>query len=336
MTAHSRAFTLVELLVVISIIGLLISILLPSLRGAREQARRVVCASNVRSYTQAMTMYAMDNNDALADPGNFSRAYDQSVLRDRDYVASFGEGQTNDAFAPPLHRLHPKIRELYIDTYKMQREFFYCPSNSKLNQDIYWAPLDQPGSLDSNPGAYRFPLTGYMFLAGRREYAVTPPKGRRGVFNPLTLSTAMRNGTAYENVRFSGQQRNYPDFSSGFEGVAPGKPLVPQTLSEQAYFKVAVFDQTYAVGTANGALADNNQGVNRGPNHISSPRELRTGFMPRGTGGMNVGYLDGSAEWRQQGELGQKPPTTLTDSGYESRYRWFENKSGGATFRYWW
>ena len=60
---HSwRAFTLVELLVVISIIALLVGIMLPSLRQARAQAQATVCKSNIRQLHLANSSYATENN----------------------------------------------------------------------------------------------------------------------------------------------------------------------------------------------------------------------------------------------------------------------------------
>ena len=61
---HSNGgFTLVELLVVISIIALLISILLPSLRRARDQAKSVKCVAHARGLAQAGLSFSNDHND---------------------------------------------------------------------------------------------------------------------------------------------------------------------------------------------------------------------------------------------------------------------------------
>ncbi len=63
--SRSGGFTLVELLVVVSVIALLISILLPSLQKARKQAQTTVCASNIRQLAVANLAYAADNSGRL-------------------------------------------------------------------------------------------------------------------------------------------------------------------------------------------------------------------------------------------------------------------------------
>ena len=85
------AFTLVELLVVIGIIAVLISMLLPALRRARDEAQRVYCRSNLRQLTMACLMYANEHKgylpgpygiiDPPAGPGNYTNGVTSSDQR---------------------------------------------------------------------------------------------------------------------------------------------------------------------------------------------------------------------------------------------------------------
>jgi prepilin-type N-terminal cleavage/methylation domain-containing protein/prepilin-type processing-associated H-X9-DG protein len=84
---RARAFTLVELLVVIGIIALLISMLLPALGKARESANAVKCAANLRSIGQGMMLYVSE----------FKQTFPAAYLYVGQKVTANGLGGEDDA-----------------------------------------------------------------------------------------------------------------------------------------------------------------------------------------------------------------------------------------------
>ena len=111
-----RAFTLVEMLVVLAIITLLAAVLLPVFWTVRGQARQSSCASNLRQIGQAIAQYSADYD------GCFPHAVDPS-----DKYGPEGWGGYPD-FQAQIPQL-PLMQDV-LQPYIRSRQIFACPSDS--------------------------------------------------------------------------------------------------------------------------------------------------------------------------------------------------------------
>jgi prepilin-type N-terminal cleavage/methylation domain-containing protein/prepilin-type processing-associated H-X9-DG protein len=107
--SRRRAFTLVELLVVIAVIAVLIGILLPVLAGAREAGKQVTCASNLQQLATAFMQYTANNR------GRFPRSAPQCTLSPftpaaHDWVYwNYARDIRQSALAPYIRTLSPAL-----------------------------------------------------------------------------------------------------------------------------------------------------------------------------------------------------------------------------------
>lgn len=132
-----KGFTLIELLVVIAIIGLLLSILVPSLLSVKEIASVANCLVNQKNIALAFTSYCMDNDDNMCsgyvydDPTPVVRDAPSWVRQPLVYNAGGGYSQASNAQLNTETRKNG-LREGALFPYLESVDVFHCPGDRRL------------------------------------------------------------------------------------------------------------------------------------------------------------------------------------------------------------
>ena len=115
-TKEPNAFTLLELLVVIAVIAILVALLFPTLRSAKDRARRTACLNNLRQINLGVRMYSDDSSDASPSPGSAAVSTNILTLYSaykgfmKNYVGLKGTSSPKDRlFACPADSCYPSF-----------------------------------------------------------------------------------------------------------------------------------------------------------------------------------------------------------------------------------
>lgn len=208
MKSYPRAFTLIEVLVVVAILALLVAILIPSLAQAREQARIVKCLTNMSNMPKGVITFATEHRGfaqlialeqewRIADPGYSRYAYQSDMFgKPTPQLKPWPLAYAKALGIPTLTRA-----EQYFDTaayrqdpaYYLKRfgrhEIFMCPSDKLLVNNV-WSPFDMYGIMSYAANEDVFGITeppgaGIMYAGEGQPWAdgqnteTDPPRARR-------------------------------------------------------------------------------------------------------------------------------------------------------------
>lgn len=155
MSQTRRAFTLVELIVVIAIVAILAALIFPVFVRAKKQAKVTTCVGNLSQIYHAVAMYAGDNDD---------------------WVPPYGTSDSPISMNGNHFQGNPRMWKLSLEAYKASERQFWCPLDPHKGKEFFgfmepttsvrWKetsymlnPTFYPSVFGSTDGAFRLSLT---------------------------------------------------------------------------------------------------------------------------------------------------------------------------------
>ncbi|EIP98533.1 prepilin-type N-terminal cleavage/methylation domain-containing protein [Opitutaceae bacterium TAV1] len=190
------AFTLIELLTVIAIIGILAAIIIPTVSKVRENARQAECISNLRQIGSALLLYAGDNKHHLPAVSTDWPSVDTSWGRAIWTYAGYSE----ESYKNPDNDL--------IGSSGVDRNIFHCPMTKRAPV----AAPTVPGGVNS--GRFSYGLNGFPLS----NTSIGWTSGTKTNPIPLSIITAPSRTSMVNECSF---------FLGGYEGYYQSFGLVP-------------------------------------------------------------------------------------------------------------
>jgi prepilin-type N-terminal cleavage/methylation domain-containing protein/prepilin-type processing-associated H-X9-DG protein len=234
-----RAFTLVELLVVVAIIGVLVALLLPAVQAAREAARRMRCQNNLKQIGLA----SHNHHDIV---GELPRAYyEQTGLSWHVYILPYIEQQAlfNNFDMTTVNNTHTSANRndpnglVIVQTYQctscpVKRQAFGTPNNTNGPTDLIPPNTGTPAAVTHYYGINGPRGTGYPVGTALHEGVPAATSGmfqRDGTIRMArvtdgTSNTIMIAEMSWISPPYGTRFRTWVRGGDEYAGVVPGKP----------------------------------------------------------------------------------------------------------------
>jgi prepilin-type N-terminal cleavage/methylation domain-containing protein/prepilin-type processing-associated H-X9-DG protein len=229
-----RGFSLIELLVVISIISILIALLLPAVQQAREAARRTQCKNNMKQIGLALHHY--HDNYQTFPPGYLIQPKVNPVMGTPNANGDNGPGWT------ALFTILPQIEQANLYTMFNIDVPCWNPANAiqaRTPLSVYRCPSDPSASgvynvvdgCSSSPNVLAtFSLSNYVANAGQIEVWSTPGDLSGKANGPFYRNSTVRVADVTDgltNTVFFGEQTSYHTIGATWVGIVPGSQTCP-------------------------------------------------------------------------------------------------------------